>query len=341
MDYSLEAYAIYKNYGAVTALTNVDLRVRPGEFFTLLGPSGCGKTTLLRIIAGLEMPNSGTVMLRGNNLTSLPARERNVNTVFQSYALFPHLTVADNVAFGLRSRKFPEGEIGSRVYAALDMVHMTEFAARLPEQLSGGQQQRVALARALVNEPEILLLDEPMSALDAKLRTAVQEELRQLQQRLGITSILVTHDQDEALTVSDRIAVMNKGQFVQVGTPMEIYERPCNRFVANFLGKANIIAAAKAPGGVQSELGFLQADGVDWQEGFLAIRPERIRLRDGKPEKNGVQSRVRDAFYRGDHLDIWLEAGNLRLRTAPHRAVSKGDTVWVELPAEALVVLHD
>jgi spermidine/putrescine transport system ATP-binding protein len=341
MEYSLEAYAIYKNYGSVTALTNVDVRVRPGEFFTLLGPSGCGKTTLLRIIAGLEMPDSGTIMLRGNNLTSLPARERNVNTVFQNYALFPHLSVADNVAFGLRSRKFPEEVIGSKVHAALDMVHMTEFAARMPDQLSGGQQQRVAMARALVNEPEILLLDEPMSALDAKLRTTVQEELRQLQQRLGITSILVTHDQDEALTVSDRIAVMNKGQFVQVGTPMEIYERPCNRFVANFLGKANIIEATRAPGGVQSELGFLQVNGVDWETGYLAIRPERVRLRDEAPSVNGVQSRVRDAFYRGDHLDIWLEAGNLRLRTAPHRAISSGDTVWVELPAEALVVLHD
>ena len=341
MDFSLEAYAIYKNYGPVTALTNVDLRVRPGEFFTLLGPSGCGKTTLLRIIAGLEMPDSGTVMLRGNNLTSLPARERNVNTVFQNYALFPHLSVADNVAFGLRSRRFDEALIGPRVHAALDMVHMTEYAARLPEQLSGGQQQRVAMARALVNEPEILLLDEPMSALDAKLRTSVQEELRQLQQRLGITSILVTHDQDEALTVSDRIAVMDKGRIVQVGSPKDIYERPCNRFVANFLGKANIIAASRADGGVQSELGFLEADGVDWQEGFLAIRPERVRLRDARPEKNGVQSRVRDAFYRGDHLDIWLESGNLRLRTAPHRTVSRGDSVWVELPSEALVVLHE
>jgi spermidine/putrescine transport system ATP-binding protein len=285
------------------------------------------------------MPDSGTIMLRGNNLTSLPARERNVNTVFQNYALFPHLSVADNVAFGLRSRKFPEEVIGSKVHAALDMVHMIEFAARMPDQLSGGQQQRVAMARALVNEPEILLLDEPMSALDAKLRTTVQEELRQLQQRLGITSILVTHDQDEALTVSDRIAVMNQGQFVQVGTPMEIYERPCNRFVANFLGKANIIEATRAPGGVQSELGFLQVGGVDWETGYLAIRPERVRLRDEAPGVNGVQSRVRDAFYRGDHLDIWLEAGNLRLRTAPHRAISSGDTVWVELPAEALVVL--
>jgi len=341
MEYSLEAYAIYKNYESVTALTNVDLRVRPGEFFTLLGPSGCGKTTLLRIIAGLEMPNSGTVMLRGNNLTSLPARERNVNTVFQSYALFPHLTVGDNVAFGLRSRKFPEGTIGPKVHAALDMVHMAEYAHRLPEQLSGGQQQRVAMARALVNEPDILLLDEPMSALDAKLRTAVQEELRQLQQRLGITTILVTHDQDEALTVSDRIAVMSKGEVVQVGTPKEIYERPSNRFVANFLGKANIIEATRRDGGVETELGFLQVNGVDWEAGFLAIRPERVRLRDEAPQVNAVRSKVREAFYRGDHLDIWLESGNLRLRTAPHRTVAKGDMVWVELPAEALVVLHE
>lgn len=342
MDYSLEASAICKNYGPVPALHDVDMRVRKGEFFTLLGPSGCGKTTLLRIIAGLELPDSGAIAFGGVNQTSLPAMKRNVNTVFQNYALFPHLTVAENVGFGLRSRKMPEKEIAPKVQTALEMVHMAEFARRRPEQLSGGQQQRVALARALVNEPEVLLLDEPLSALDAKLRTAVQEELRQLQQRLGITFVLVTHDQDEALTVSDRIAVMEKGRFVQVGSPMEIYERPCNRFVANFLGKANIIAARKVAGGVQTELGLLRLSTVpEWTEGHLAIRPERVRVREDAPSENGVHTQVQDCFYRGDHLDVWLETGALRMRTAPHRSIVKGDTLWVELPAEALVVLND
>jgi len=199
---------ITKNFGSVTALKKVNLEVRQGEFFTLLGPSGCGKTTLLRIIAGLEQPSSGTVILTGKDITSLPATKRNVNTVFQSYALFPHLSIFENVAFGLRSRKFPEQEVQKRVTDTLELLEMYPMRNRSPEQLSGGQKQRVAIARALVNEPDILLLDEPMSALDAKLRAQVQEELRRLQRRLGTTFILVTHDQAEALVCSDRIAVI-------------------------------------------------------------------------------------------------------------------------------------
>lgn len=339
---SLEAYAIYKNYGEVEALHNVDLVTERGEFFTLLGPSGCGKTTLLRIIAGLELPDSGTVMLTGDNVTTLPANERNVNTVFQSYALFPHLTLFENVAFGLRSRRMTGAVVSDKVMAALAMVHMEDKKDRLPSQLSGGQKQRVALARALVNEPEVLLLDEPMSALDAKLRHAVQAELRQLQQKLGKTFILVTHDQEEALTVSDRIAVMRQGRVVQCAPARELYERPVNRYVADFLGKANIIAGRRAEGGVDTELGLLRLDTLpEWEQGELAIRPENIVFHPERPAVNGLRARVTEAFYRGDRMEVWLEPGNLRMSAAPRRGIAKGDEIWVELLPGALVPLHE
>ena len=339
---SLEAYAIYKNYGEVEALHNVDLVTRRGEFFTLLGPSGCGKTTLLRIVAGLELPDSGTVMLTGNNVTTLPANERNVNTVFQSYALFPHLTLFENVAFGMRSRRMTGAVVTEKVMAALAMVHMEDKKDRLPSQLSGGQKQRVALARALVNEPEVLLLDEPMSALDAKLRHAVQAELRQLQQKLGKTFILVTHDQEEALTVSDRIAVMRQGRVVQCAPARELYERPVNRYVADFLGKANIIAGRRAEGGVETELGLLRLDTPpEWTQGELAIRPENIVFHPERPAVNGLRARVTEAFYRGDRMEVWLEPGNLRMSAAPRRGIAKGDEIWIELLPGALVPLHE
>ncbi|WP_035065118.1 ABC transporter ATP-binding protein [Nitratidesulfovibrio termitidis] len=339
---SLEAYAIYKNYGEVEALHNVDLVTRRGEFFTLLGPSGCGKTTLLRIVAGLELPDSGTVMLTGSNVTTLPANERNVNTVFQSYALFPHLTLFENVAFGMRSRRMTGAVVTEKVMAALAMVHMEDKKDRLPSQLSGGQKQRVALARALVNEPEVLLLDEPMSALDAKLRHAVQAELRQLQQKLGKTFILVTHDQEEALTVSDRIAVMRQGRVVQCAPARELYERPVNRYVADFLGKANIIAGRRAEGGVETELGLLRLDTPpEWTQGELAIRPENIVFHPERPAVNGLRARVTEAFYRGDRMEVWLEPGNLRMSAAPRRGIAKGDEIWIELLPGALVPLHE
>ncbi len=232
---------INKRFGNVEALKDVDLEVYSGEFLTLLGPSGCGKTTLLRIIAGLELPDTGHVYLGGQDVTSLPATKRQVNTVFQSYALFPHLSVYENIAFGLRSRKFPNSEVEKRVDKRMEMLGLQEMKNRRPDQLSGGQKQRVALARALVNEPEILLLDEPMSALDAKLRAQVQEDLRRIQRRLGKTFLLVTHDQSEALVCSDRLAVMHEGRVVQYGTPQEVYDFPKNRFVAEFLGAANLI----------------------------------------------------------------------------------------------------
>ncbi len=342
MEMSLEAHALYKNYGEVKALENVDLRIRKGELFTLLGPSGCGKTTLLRIIAGLETASDGNLFLNGDSILDIPANKRPINTVFQSYALFPHLKNYDNIAFGLRSQKIAEDVIAPRVTKMLEMLELEDFADRYPDQLSGGQRQRVSMARALVCEPEILLLDEPMSALDAKLRVQLQEQLRRLQLKLNKTFILVTHDQEEALTVSDRIAVMKDGQVLQCGSPTEIYNKPNCRFVAEFIGTANIFDTVREGDILRSELGdFVPSEMPTWQQGSVVIRPEGIRMRKEKPEQNGIQSKVIEKFYRGTYLDITLETGNLRMRTAPHRRVEVGDTVWVELLQQALVTIDD
>ncbi len=237
-------YGVTKRFGDMVAVDDVTIEVARGEFFSLLGPSGCGKTTSLRMIAGFEEPNSGRVMLTGRDIVGVAPYRRNVNTVFQSYALFPHLTVADNVAFGLRRKKVSKSDIGDRVRRYLDLVELQGYDERRPSQLSGGQQQRVALARALVNEPAVLLLDEPLGALDLKLRKQMQLELMRIQREVGVTFIYVTHDQEEALVMSDRIAVMSKGKVEQIGFPEDIYERPATRFVAGFIGTSNIIEAA-------------------------------------------------------------------------------------------------
>jgi spermidine/putrescine transport system ATP-binding protein len=342
MEMSLEAHGLYKNYGEVKALENVDLRIRKGELFTLLGPSGCGKTTLLRIIAGLETASDGNIFLNGDSILDIPANKRPINTVFQSYALFPHLKNYDNIAFGLRSQKIAENVIAPRVAKMLEMLELEDFADRYPDQLSGGQRQRVSMARALVCEPEILLLDEPMSALDAKLRVQLQEQLRRLQLKLNKTFILVTHDQEEALTVSDRIAVMKDGHVLQCGSPTEIYNKPNCRFVAEFIGTANIFDTVREGDVLRSQLGdFIPNEMPTWRQGSVVIRPEGIRMRKEKPEQNGLRSKVIEKFYRGTYLDITLETGNLRMRTAPHRRVEVGDTVWVELLQQALVTIDD
>mgnify|MGYP000669331097 CR=1 FL=1 len=339
---TLEAYAISKNYGDVQALQDVDIRVETGELFTLLGPSGCGKTTLLRIIAGLEKADKGTIYLNGTPVSNIPANQRPVNTVFQSYALFPHMTNADNVAYGLRSRKIPETEVRKKVEAGLEMMELSEFGDRFPNQLSGGQRQRVAMARALVCEPEVLLLDEPMSALDAKLRTNLQIQLRKLQKKIKKTFVLVTHDQDEALTVSDKIAIMKNGKVLQIGSPREIYDRPNCRFVAEFIGTANIIDARRDGDVMTTSVGdMILPELPDWKDGALVIRPEGILLRNDKPAKNGVQTKVSEVYYRGTFLDVTLETGNLRVRCAPHNKIETGDSVWVELLEDALVAIHD
>jgi len=237
-------YGVTKRFGEMVAVDNVTLEIKRGEFFSLLGPSGCGKTTSLRMIAGFEEPNAGRVELTGRDIVGVPPFKRNVNTVFQSYALFPHLTVADNVAFGLKRKKVPKHEVKERVKHYLDLVQLPGYDDRRPSQLSGGQQQRVALARALVNEPAVLLLDEPLGALDLKLRKQMQLELMRIQREVGVTFIYVTHDQEEALVMSDRLAVMSQGKVEQIGCPEDIYERPVSRFVAGFIGTSNIVEAA-------------------------------------------------------------------------------------------------
>ena len=340
---------VQKSFGRHNALKGVDLEVREGEFFTLLGPSGCGKTTLLRLIAGLELPDSGHIFLGGRDITRLPAAKREVNTVFQSYALFPHLNVFDNVAFGLRARQVEPAETGRRVGEKLELLGLSGLEKRYPHQLSGGQKQRVALARALVNEPRVLLLDEPMSALDAHLRAQVQEDLRRLQRELKQTFILVTHDQDEAMVVSDRLAVMREGQVEQVGEPREVYSQPRNQFVAEFLGAANIIPARRDGGRVVTNLGaFDLSKAPQWDEGRLAIRPERIVLGEGGADDgNWVKAEVCEAIYRGQSLDIWLAPGGrgeakaprVRVRTHSRDSLRPGDTVSLFFPPEDLVAL--
>ncbi len=338
----LSVSGISKRFGRVTALDEVSLEVVSGEFITILGPSGCGKTTLLRIVAGLEVADGGRVVLGGSDITGLPANLRPVNTVFQNYALFPHLSVFENIAFGLRARKFAAEEVDRRVRSALEMLHLEELPGRRTSQLSGGQKQRVALARALVNRPDVLLLDEPMSALDAKLRAEVQLELRRLQRHLGKTFILVTHDQNEAMTVSDRIFVMRDGKIVQSGPPSEVYDRPVNRFVAEFLGTTNLIAAWRNNGSVHTEIGnFAPRAHPAWERGVLSIRPERILVRGSKPEANGVRAIVSEVIYRGDHLDVFVQPANLHLRSDPGVSLKPGQQVWLELPSRHLEALGE
>jgi putative spermidine/putrescine transport system ATP-binding protein len=274
--------ALHKSFGPVTAVAGVDLEIAEGEFFTMLGPSGSGKTTLLRLIAGFERPDSGRVELAGQDVTRQPPYARDVNTVFQDYALFPHMNVLDNVAYGLRVRRVGKAERQRRAEAALDIVRLSGLSGRKPVQLSGGQRQRVALARALVNQPEVLLLDEPLGALDAKLRQEMQLELKRIQREVGITFIYVTHDQEEALTMSDRLAVFNQGHIEQLGTPVEVYERPATDFVAGFIGISNL----------------LERDGR-----HFTIRPEKIRLlAEGAPAPAGShveEGRIEDVVYLG------------------------------------------
>ena len=277
--------AISKHYGAFKAADNVDLAVAQGEFVTILGPSGSGKTTLLSLIAGLNQPTTGRILIGGRDVTGSSPQQRNVGLVFQSYALFPHMSVFDNVAFPLRVRKTQADALRAKVMAALELVQLQGLANRRPAQLSGGQQQRVALARAFVFEPDILLLDEPLGALDRKLREELQVELKQLQRRLGVTTILVTHDQEEALSLSDRVMVLDRGQVQQIAAPQEAYLRPANKFVADFLGIANFV---KRP---------------DGREGV--IRPERIRI----ALSGGLQARVVEAVYLGQTLRYHLDAG--------------------------------
>lgn len=336
----LQTYAVCKNYGDTRALYEVDLAVREGEFFTLLGPSGCGKTTLLRIIAGLEMADNGRVMIDGNDCTTMRANRRPVNTVFQSYAMFPHLTVLENVCFGLISRKIPKAQAIEKAKQTLDMVKLTGFESRKPDQLSGGQRQRVALARALANEPKILLLDEPMSALDAKLRVQVQVELRQIQQRLGMTFILVTHDQGEALTVSDRMAVMTAGQIAQYGSVQEVYDRPRSRFVADFLQTENFIEATRIDDHtVETPYGKWELpESIPWEKGTLSVRPEKIQLATINSPECDFHAKVLTNIYQGCYQKLILDNG-LAMECDVYRRFQEGETVGFRVPRESVIVL--
>ncbi|MDH5177196.1 MAG: ABC transporter ATP-binding protein [Gammaproteobacteria bacterium] len=287
---AIELRAIRRAFGPIVALDSVSLTIAPGEFFALLGPSGSGKTTCLRLIAGFDQPDSGTILLDGDDVTSTPPFARNVNTVFQDYALFPHMTVADNVAYGLRVRGVAAAERARRAREMLDLVRLGEFGSRRPHELSGGQRQRVALARALINQPRVLLLDEPLGALDLKLREEMQAELKGLQQRLGITFVFVTHDQDEALSMADRVAVFSNGRIEQLDTPRELYNRPQTAFVARFVGSANVVQGETA----QRLGGPARA---------FAIRPELIDVLPGTaaaPEGHmQCAGQVLDALYHG------------------------------------------
>jgi spermidine/putrescine transport system ATP-binding protein len=311
----IELVALTKRF-AETAVDEIDLQIASGEFFSLLGPSGCGKTTTLRLIAGFEQPTSGQILLDGIDVSGIPPHKRNVNTVFQSYALFPFLTVFDNVAFGLRNRKLPAAELASRVNAALALVKLEAFGKRRPGQLSGGQQQRVALARALVLQPSVLLLDEPLGALDAKLRRSLKVELKALQEQVGITFLYVTHDQEEALTMSDRLAVMRDGQIVQIGTPSAVYEGPADTYVADFLGVSNLMAVdivERGPGSrCQARLGetvlTVEHGGQDAPDrSHAVIRPERVKIEEfGSPGPNRVPAMVERLVYLGSSTQIFL-----------------------------------
>jgi spermidine/putrescine transport system ATP-binding protein len=313
-EYSVELRQVVKKFGEVVAVDHVSLQIKDGEFFSLLGPSGCGKTTTLRIIAGFEMPTSGQILIQGEPQGYLPPFKRPVNTVFQHYALFPHMNVNRNVAFGLEMQGLSHSEVRQRVGEALEMVALTGMGSRRPKQLSGGQQQRVALARALVNKPKVLLLDEPLGALDLKLRKAMQVELKNLQEQVGLTFIYVTHDQEEALAMSDRIAVMHKGRVLQLGGAEEIYEAPNSSFVANFIGESNFITGIVQKIGPPVELDIQASEPLyaDWAEdgirvgdrAILAIRPEKVRIYPGGqappyPEMTRASGRVEQMIYIG------------------------------------------
>ncbi|GAA4560610.1 ABC transporter ATP-binding protein [Pseudonocardia xishanensis] len=330
--------------GAVApAVDAVDLHVRPGEFMTLLGPSGSGKTTTLNMIAGFETVTSGRILLDDTDIARLPPYRRDLGMVFQSYALFPHMTAAENVAFPLRRRRVGKAEVARRVREALELVHLGEHGDRLPAQLSGGQQQRVALARAFVFSPRAMLLDEPLGALDKKLRESLQLEIARLHSELGITFVFVTHDQEEALALSDRIAVFRDGRIEQVGTPAELYETPVSRFVATFLGDSTVFAGTLRGGLLDTGTAQLHADGDDGGCA-LVVRPERMRLGAGGAGSNTLSATVTDVVYQGAFRRVLVAfdaGGTGQVRDTDGSAVAAGDRVEVSWPTTAGVVVAD
>lgn len=354
---------VTKRFGDFVAVDNLSLDIYEREFFSLLGPSGCGKTTLMRMLAGFEQPTSGRILLQGQDLSGVPPYKRPTNMMFQSYALFPHMTVEKNIAFGLEQDNLPKAEIDARVQEMLKLVKLEQFAKRKPNQLSGGQRQRVALARSLAKRPKVLLLDEPLGALDRKLREETQFELMDIQTKLGLTFLIVTHDQEEAMTVSDRIAVMDKGILVQVATPAEIYEAPNSRYVADFIGDINILEAkveSKESNGSE-DLVRIDSDGLkiaveqacEATKGdsvAFAIRPEKVRISTAQPEgvaANALHGEVWDIGYLGDFSVFIVRLDDGRMFRAAQanvarlvdRPITFGDMVWLSWPADAGLVL--
>ena len=322
---------ISKSYDGVTVLDELNLYIRENEFLTLLGPSGCGKTTTLRILGGFERPDHGNVFFNGNDITGLPPNKRQLNTVFQKYALFPHMSVAENISFGLKIKNKPQGYIDDKIRYALKLVNMDGYENRYPAALSGGQQQRVAIARAIVNEPKVLLLDEPLGALDLKLRQDMQYELMRLKNELGITFVYVTHDQEEALTMSDTIVVMNQGYIQQIGTPEDIYNEPQNAFVADFIGDSNILDGRMIRDKLVEILG-LKFDCVDTGFGEnkpvdVVIRPEDVEL--VKPEKGILSGRVTSIIFKGVHYEMEVHANGYDWRVHSTRLQEVGKEVGI------------
>jgi spermidine/putrescine transport system ATP-binding protein len=351
----VQIVSLSKHFGDVEAVAGIDLHIARGEFFSILGPSGCGKTTTLRLVAGFEQPTSGSIFLDGEDVAYKPPHRRNVNTVFQSYALFPFLTVSENVAFGLRYQKLSKAEMAKRVGGALELVQLVGYEKRRPGQLSGGQQQRVALARALVLNPSVLLLDEPLGALDAKLRRTLQVELKSLQETVGITFLYVTHDQEEALTMSDRLAVMEAGKVAQVGSPVEVYEEPADAYVADFLGVSNLMEAhadGEGPGGAcrirLGEFDMAAERGMTGCTGAVkvAIRPERVRIEPYESVgANRIPAMVERLVFLGSSTQVLLRLAHgvqvqaLMQNEGGPPTYQQGTPVQAYLPADGLRVL--
>jgi ABC-type Fe3+/spermidine/putrescine transport system ATPase subunit len=352
----IEVSDLIVRYGDVTAVDNIAFAIAPGELVTLLGPSGCGKTTTLRSVAGLETPTGGTIRLNGSAVYSarerrnVPAEKRGVSMVFQSYAIWPHMTVYDNVAYGLRVRKLPQAEVRQNVERVLDLVQMRAFADRPASKLSGGQQQRVAVARAIAFSPSVLLFDEPLSNLDAKLRAEMRVELRELQRRLDITSLYVTHDQEEALAISDRVIVMNGGRIEQIGTPEDIYNRPQSRFVADFVGSANLIAGKVRGQGANGTLIFEAEGGMELEVApsdaprertAVALRSSYVHLVRMPDSHNAVPGRIHRRMFHGDFIQYVVDwpAGQLIVRRPPTELFEEGSEVTVSfLPAHCVLL---